>query len=286
MTQDILVCGHCFRSLGTLGYIIEKDLTVKHKCFLNFDNITVDIETKKVCGQKKHIVDGKTNNSSAGCSGSGSRILPTVISESTISDEEDTSVTTVSDSTTGRLSNPPNDENGEHWTEAKIKLLIQSYIIHKEKFSSPIYTKKKVWDKISSDLQKYGVEKSGKKCDEKWRNIKKTYEKVLSEKNKTGSAPVTWTFFNDLHDIYAKDPIFSPIATSSSSGKFQVQDKTDETVAEKNLSPGEKPRIRAISALEIDQRKQKRHEEKMALKREMFQWFQENYKKRKHDEEK
>ncbi|CAG9825782.1 unnamed protein product [Phaedon cochleariae] len=42
----------------------------------------------------------------------------------------------------------------------------------------------------------------------------------------------------------------------------------------------EETRMRAVSALEIDKRKRKRHEEKVALKREMFESFEKNAEKR------
>ncbi|KAG5899300.1 hypothetical protein JTB14_029254 [Gonioctena quinquepunctata] len=50
----------------------------------------------------------------------------------------------------------------------------------------------------------------------------------------------------------------------------------------KNLSPGEKRKIKpSFTAAEIEIRKQKRHEEKMKLKKEIFEWFKENNKKNK-----
>lgn len=58
----------------------------------------------------------------------------------------------------------------EYWTDASVKLLINAYIENKEKFLSPMYNKKKVWECISETLAKHNVFKSGAKCDEKWRN--------------------------------------------------------------------------------------------------------------------
>lgn len=47
---------------------------------------------------------------------------------------------------------------------------------------------------------------------------KKTYQQILSEKRKIGNAPVSWKFFEDLHEIFARDPKYTPVATAFSSG--------------------------------------------------------------------
>lgn len=60
---------------------------------------------------------------------------------------------------------------------------------------------------------------------------------------------------------------------SNKEEKGDTENRT-EKAPKKNLSPGEKVRCnRTISALEVEQKKQKRHDEKMQLKREMFDWF-------------
>ncbi|KAG5864016.1 hypothetical protein JTB14_004635 [Gonioctena quinquepunctata] len=90
--------------------------------------------------------------------------------------------------------------------------------------------------------------------------------------------------------MYWKDPHFVPIATASSTADSVKRKLMDSTITsekedgnkKKNLSPGEKRRIKpSFTAAEIEIRKQKRHEEKMKLKKEIFEWFKENNKKNK-----
>lgn len=166
----------------------------------------------------------------------------------------------------------------ENWTRESIKLLICAYVENKEKFLSPMYNKKKVWENISQTLLKNNVLKSGIKCDEKWRNLKKTYEKVLAEKQKTGGQPVFWEFFNDFQDIYVSDPRYEPVAVASSSGLFKkrnidecLEKNSDEKVIENTPKKCKKQIVTET------ERRQQRHEEKMAFKREVFNWFKEKF---------
>lgn len=92
---------------------------------------------------------------------------------------------------------------------------------------------------------------------------KKTYEKVLSERGKTGNASVSWRFFEDLHNIFSTDPKYTPVVTASSSGNCREADKKAILpLTNKNFSPGGKKRLRLISAFEIDEKRQRRHDEK------------------------
>ncbi|XP_044764704.1 putative protein TPRXL [Coccinella septempunctata] len=116
------------------------------------------------------------------------------------------------DSVSTFTDNVPSTSAGESeytWSHEAIKLLIFSYNENKEKFDSPSYTKKRVWDIISESLAKKGIAKNPQKCDEKWRNLKKTYEKIRAEKNKTGNHSVQWRYFDDFQELYLEIPISS-----------------------------------------------------------------------------
>ncbi|KAG5869228.1 hypothetical protein JTB14_035664 [Gonioctena quinquepunctata] len=140
-SEDILSCGHCSRILGTLSIIIENDLTRKHHYFDEFNNINVDFETHIVVGQN-HCEKNIASTSSA----------PPASCAANIGAESPTSTLT-----------PISPNSGDvPWNETAIKLLIQTYISHKEKFSSPLFTKIKVWNIITKDLEKFGLNKNGK----------------------------------------------------------------------------------------------------------------------------
>jgi hypothetical protein len=79
-----------------------------------------------------------------------------------------------------------------------------------------MYNKKQAWGMLSNKLKEHNILKSSAKCDEKWRNLKKNYDKVVSENKKTGNNKHTWKFFKELHDIYFKNPKYHPQFTISS----------------------------------------------------------------------
>lgn len=217
--------------------MIEKSNIGNHGCFSDFDEIEVNYSNGEVTG--------KSNN------------IPAASSASELG-----------------------------WTDANVKLLINSYNEHKDKFTSPMWNKRRVWEIISKDLDAHNVQKNSIKCDEKWRNLKKTYDKIRNEKNQTGGCNSHWKFFDDFHEIYFHDPHFNPILTASSSGyvkrknsekmQKEIEDNSfkenEDNETEKNFSLGEKKR-RTMSAYDIEQRKQKRHDERMAQKEKIFQWF-------------
>lgn len=174
-----------------------------------------------------------------------------------------------------------------------------------------MYNKKQVWEKISLDLAKHGIQKAATKCDEKWRNLKNNYEKVLKEKQRTGNRPQSWKYFDMLHDIYFRSPQFNPVCVVSSTGLVKMQQSKEQSAScsyesEENgleldiiatpkrkeleagrsvLSPegssgnGCKRRnckSMIVLALDIEKNKQKRHEERMEQKERMFKWFQDH----------
>ncbi|CAH1106860.1 unnamed protein product [Psylliodes chrysocephalus] len=172
-----------------------------------------------------------------------------------------------------------------------VKLLIEAYKTHKNKFESPNYRKNKVWALISCELQKHGFMKYGAKCDEKWRNLRKTYDKVKQNNSKSGHGKTSWEYWDDFHEIYFRDPRFEPLATASSSGivlkRKIIEESTSNTSeienhasnAKVSMCSGEKKRKSSLTIKEIVANIQQRHDEKMALKRDMFQWFKDNFKK-------
>ncbi|CAG9822092.1 unnamed protein product [Phaedon cochleariae] len=86
-------------------------------------------------------------------------------------------------SSSGSSTKPPSDrkEDTNNWSDQETKLLICLYTEHKHKFLSPMYNKKNVWNIISERLKELGTNKSALKCDEKWRNMKKTYDKTWQD---------------------------------------------------------------------------------------------------------
>ncbi|CAG9818136.1 unnamed protein product [Phaedon cochleariae] len=165
--EDIILnalctCFHCHQEIGSLNELLGG---VSHECFLQYDEVTFD--------HGSHIAKGVFKRSE---------------------EQENVRATTNSSSSSSSTIT--------QWTDSAIKLLISTYEECVESFSSPQHNKKTVWAKISRKLEANGVHIKGRKCDEKWRNLKKKYEVVRRENEKTGNSTVNWKYFDALHSIY------------------------------------------------------------------------------------
>jgi hypothetical protein len=100
-----------------------------------------------------------------------------------------------STNTTNMNAEDHTEEGKNRWSEEATFLLIETFKDYKHKFDSPMYNKKQVWGMISNKLKEHNILKSSAKCAEKWRNLKKNYDKVVSENKKTGNNKHTWKCF-------------------------------------------------------------------------------------------
>ncbi|XP_023211224.1 uncharacterized protein LOC111614077 [Centruroides sculpturatus] len=64
---------------------------------------------------------------------------------------------------------------------------------------------------------------TGNQCDEKWRNLKKTYKKIKDGNKQTGRGRSQWEFFSMMDEILGQRPDIEPPAIfESSSSTVQV----------------------------------------------------------------
>lgn len=82
------------------------------------------------------------------------------------------------------------------WDRAKTKELMDAYLHIADKFRSPRYQKKDLWNEIS-----VVVGESATNCDKKFRNMKQTYIKLKSRAN-AGRAITKWRYYNNFESIY------------------------------------------------------------------------------------
>ncbi|KAG5889436.1 hypothetical protein JTB14_032769 [Gonioctena quinquepunctata] len=152
----VFSCGHCEIVLGTLNEIVNNGIVANHNCFEGASNVDLNYESKEMF---REVVVPQ---------------LQTVQQTVGNSYEEDSQ-----------------RKESNVWKE-EVALLIATYKIHKEKFNIGMLSKKKVWNIISTEMKLNGVIKDSVKCDEKWRNLKKAYDKVKMESEKSGNENVQW----------------------------------------------------------------------------------------------
>jgi hypothetical protein len=142
-----------------------------------------------------------------------------------------------------------------------------------------------VWEIMNEELNDYKIRKSGKRCDEKWRNLKKSYDKIKTESNKTGNRPHHWKFYDRMEEILKSSPQFHPVCIVSSTGAVTNSQPGPSNINKRNNNESENTngsykKKKTMNLKELDENKERRHQERMNQKREIFQWFQDYLQKK------
>ncbi|XP_023240502.1 trihelix transcription factor GTL1-like [Centruroides sculpturatus] len=130
--------------------------------------------------------------------------------------------------------------DGQHgrWPTNAVKLLISLYKEHENKFSDICWPSKKVWSLISKTLQENNYLVTGSQCDEKWRNLKKSYRKIKDGNKQTGQGRRQWEFFSMMDEILGQQPYIKPSATfESSSSTLQVLSMVENNSGNIGIEP-------------------------------------------------
>ncbi|XP_067118357.1 uncharacterized protein [Centruroides vittatus] len=147
------------------------------------------------------------------------------------------------------------------WSTNAVKLLISLYKEHENKFSDICWPSKKVWSLISKTLQENNYLVTGNQCDEKWRNLKKTYRKIKDGNKQTGRGRSQWEFFSIMDEILGQRPDIKPPATfESSSSTLQVLNMV-ESNSEDSRNIGIESSTSTVSSLPKLPQKRKRKSE-------------------------
>ncbi|KAG5873245.1 hypothetical protein JTB14_009550 [Gonioctena quinquepunctata] len=167
-----------------------------------------------------------------------------------------------------------NDESYDklYWSTPQVQLLIQLYDKNKLKFDDKKTRNKKVWKSIAEEMGIISKLKvTTEQCENKFKNLRKTYKKIIDNNSSTGRGAKNWPFFKDMDLIFSKDPDVDPISTCSNlEGSSHVTGEnintSNQNVQENNIRGvkrkkpyGEEPEW----FMNFREDCQKRHEEKM-----------------------
>lgn len=87
----------------------------------------------------------------------------------------------------------------ESWSKFATITLIKAYQTFQQALVNNLYTKDQIWIFISDELLKEGVVKTPEKCSLKWKNLVRTYKKVL-EKDQQDITP-RFKYFKEMNDL-------------------------------------------------------------------------------------
>lgn len=109
---------------------------------------------------------------------------------------------------------------------------------------------------IAQDIKKTGFIVTAIQTENKWKNIRKAYMAVKDHNSKSGNAPKTTKFYNELDEIFHKSLSVTPVVLASSrinrvistlgndsSGEISEEIETDSDKTEKNNKKKKKSKI-------------------------------------------
>lgn len=178
------------------------------------------------------------------------------------------------------------------WTNQQILKLIGLYKEHTKYFNSTTIRNEKVWGMIENKMKPFSAEQ----CKNKFKYLKSKYLKKkdnMSDKS-SGAKYLQFNFFEEMDELFGKDPNITPVAIASTSGQARKRNNTSEAestneVSEENLKPEETNKIdthkktkrniadqlKKISeeSKEKEKNSERRHQENKALKERGLELF-------------
>ncbi|XP_057292859.1 uncharacterized protein LOC130621572 [Hydractinia symbiolongicarpus] len=104
---------------------------------------------------------------------------------------------------------PPSMDDKHIWTKQEVELLLDLYEEHKSKLQDPRVRKTKVWDDIAKQIhEKLDADVNGCQCNQKFRNMKADYQKVIEHNARSGSFRKTCKYYDRLEKLLT--PVSEP----------------------------------------------------------------------------
>ncbi|XP_065935753.1 uncharacterized protein [Magallana gigas] len=99
-------------------------------------------------------------------------------------------------------SSPVNGPEKVHiWKECEEKELISIRSDMDEEFEQ-VKNHDVLWNRITKTLNNHKVPVTCNQVKNKWKNLKKTYKKVVDDNHKTGNKKTTWKYFEEFNLLY------------------------------------------------------------------------------------
>ncbi|XP_065666348.1 uncharacterized protein LOC100211529 [Hydra vulgaris] len=97
---------------------------------------------------------------------------------------------------------PPSMDDKHIWTKQEVELLLDLYEEHKIKLQDPRVRKTKVWEDIAKEIHdKLDSDVNGCQCNQKFRNMKADFQKVVEHNSRSGSFRKTCKYYERLEKL-------------------------------------------------------------------------------------
>ncbi|KMQ90859.1 nucleoside diphosphate kinase 6, partial [Lasius niger] len=104
------------------------------------------------------------------------------------------------------------------WTDNNaVRALISKWKNHESDFKNTQIRNSKVWQMIADDLKKENPLWSfnGTQCENKFKDVRKSYTKVKDHNNQSGAELKTYKFYEEMEAVLGEKPIVKPISIAS-----------------------------------------------------------------------
>ncbi|XP_043286915.1 uncharacterized protein [Venturia canescens] len=122
------------------------------------------------------------------------------------------------------------------WTKQSTLALISLYEANIPLADTP-YRKKKVWEAISTGLQRYGIEVNSDQVRWKMNSLFKKYKECVDNNAKSGTAPMTFEFYEHLEAILGQNKSAVGAHTTASKLPTAVDSIAKKQHPKESLSP-------------------------------------------------
>lgn len=102
------------------------------------------------------------------------------------------------------------------------KLLIEEIRQHISLLQKKNSMQKKIWKEIASNFKKRSYNVTDEQCSVKWKNLKQKYKSVRDANNETGSAKVSWEYFDLIDEFMNTAPEVTPLSLASNTHGFRL----------------------------------------------------------------
>ncbi|XP_033829628.1 zinc finger protein with KRAB and SCAN domains 2-like [Periophthalmus magnuspinnatus] len=132
-------------------------------------------------------------------------------------------------------------KNNDKWIDAEVQALLSVYATTKMNGDYEGQRKNsKIFEKISKELENFGVHHTPKQCREKVKKLKQDYKKIKDYNNLSGAEIKTGKWYDILDSILGHHPLYS--ATPMPMSENSVEELMESTSTENNLQSREGPK--------------------------------------------
>lgn len=139
--------------------------------------------------------------------------------------------------------------------------------------------KKEVWKIISSEMNKMGFHFTPSQCDQKWKNLTKSYRDCVDHNSKSGNDRKECPFYKELEDCYGYRPNVNPVFTLGIEGTDIEESATGSTSTSSSdcdVAPQKKKKNQPNEIVLILDDMRKEHKEMMKTLKDQHEKKMEN----------